>query len=283
MMNWDDLRVILAVRDEGSYARAAVKLRLDETTVSRRLARIERTLGVALFEAVDGVRRSTAQGELIASHIQAMARHVTDIGAVGKRQAGPTGRFRIASVPSIAEQVLAPGLPDLLIGNPGLGVQLLTGTEKVNFSRWQADMAVRLVKPERGDFTIRKLADTQLYLFEPSDPIGSSVRPVVCSYSSALDPLPESQFLVSRGLHGAARCITDNARVIRTLIRTHRAIGILPDYLCHGLLGDPRLRATPLPRRRGTWLLVQQHLKGNAAARIVVDWIRDRFAQMARQ
>jgi DNA-binding transcriptional LysR family regulator len=277
-MNWDDLRIILAVRDEGSYARAAAKLRVDETTVSRRLARIERSLGVSLFEAVDGMRELTTQGEMIASHIQAMAQHVTDISAVGKREIGPVGRFRIALVPSIAEQVLAPGIADLLVANPGLTLQLLTAAEKVNFSRWQADMAVRLVKPEKGDFTIQKLADTQLYFFEPSDK-GEGAQPVVCCYPGLLDGLPESQFLASRGLHSAARCITDNPRVIRSLIRSHYGVGILPDYLCHELLADPRLQVTPLPRRRGTWLLVQPHLKGNAAARIVIDWMRTRFAK----
>jgi DNA-binding transcriptional LysR family regulator len=84
-------------------------------------------------------------------------------------------------------------------------------------------------------------------------------------------------------LQSAARCITDNARVIRNLIRARSAVGILPDYLCGDLLADPRLRATPVPRRRDTWLLIQSHLKGNSAARIVIDWIRERFTLMARQ
>src|SRR5918911_982106 len=95
-MNWDDLRIIQAVRDEGSYSGAATILRLDEAAVSRRLAGIERTLGVTLFEAVDGVRKPTASCELVASHIQAIARHVAEIGNVGQR--GPVGRLRLASV-----------------------------------------------------------------------------------------------------------------------------------------------------------------------------------------
>jgi DNA-binding transcriptional LysR family regulator len=58
-MNWDDLRIITAVRNEGTYAAAGARLRIDETTVSRRLARIERVLEITLFEAIDGVRRPT--------------------------------------------------------------------------------------------------------------------------------------------------------------------------------------------------------------------------------
>jgi DNA-binding transcriptional LysR family regulator len=281
-MNWDDLRIVQAVRHEGSYAGAAASLRIDETTLSRRLAGIERTLGVTLFEAADGVRKPTASYELVASHIQAIARHVAEIGNVGHETTGPVGRFRIASTDSIAEEILAPGLASLLTANPGLVVELLTTRERVNFSRWEADLAVRLLKPERGDFAIEKLADTQLYFFEPADALGADAQHLVCCHPERLDRLSETEFLKSRGLRSAARCITDNARVIHSLIRSRSAVGILPDYLCGDLLADPRLRATPLPHRRDTWLLIQSHLKVNSAARIVIDWIRERFALMAR-
>jgi DNA-binding transcriptional LysR family regulator len=282
-MNWDDLRIIQAVHHEGSYAGAAATLRIDETTVSRRLTRIERALGVTLFEPVDGVRKPTASCELVASHIQAIARHVAEIGNVGTEATGPVGRFRVASINSIAEEILAPGLTSLLSANPGLTIELLTSSEKVNFSRWEADLAVRLRKPERGDFTIQKLADTQLYFFEPADGVSTEGQSLVCCYPERLDRSPESEFLKSRGLQNAARCVTDNARVIRNLIQSRSAVGILPDYLCEDLLKDPRLRATPVPRRRDTWLLIQSHLKGNSAARIVIDWIRERFTLMARR
>jgi DNA-binding transcriptional LysR family regulator len=282
IMNWDDLRIIQAVRHEGSYTGAAATLRIDETTISRRLTGIERTLGVTLFEPVDGVRKPTASCELVASHIQAIARHVAEIGNVGYETTGPVGRFRVASINCIAEEVLAPGLPSLLTANPGLVVELLTSRERVNFSRWEADLAVRLLKPERGDFAIEKLADTQLYFFEPADGPSADAQSLVCCRPERLDRSPEAEFLKSRGLQRAARCVTDNARVIHSLIRSRSAVGILPDYLCDDLLADPRLRATPLPHRRDTWLLIQSYLKGNSAARIVIDWIRERFTLMAR-
>ena len=281
MMNWDDLRIIQAVRQEGSYSGAAATLRIDETTVSRRLTRIERALGVTLFEAVDGVRQPTANCGLVASHIQAIARHVAEIGNVGNETTGPAGRFRVASINSIAEEVLAPGLASLLAANPGITIELLTSSERVNFSRWEADLAVRLRRPERGDFAIQKLADTQLYFFEPADGGGIDSPSLVCCYPERLDRSPETEFLKSRGLQSAARCVTDNARVIRNLVRSRNAVGILPDYLCEDLLSDPHLRATPVSHRRDTWLLIQSHLKGNSAGRIVIDWIRERFTLMA--
>jgi DNA-binding transcriptional LysR family regulator len=70
--------------------------------------------------------------------------------------------------------------------------------------------------------------------------------------------------------------------VIRALIASHRAIGVLPEYLCGELLADRRLRATLLPRHRDVWLLVQNHLKRDAAARVVIDYLRDCFQEFSR-
>jgi DNA-binding transcriptional LysR family regulator len=279
-MNWDDLRIIAAIRDEGTYAGAGARLRIDETTVGRRILRIERALNLRLFDSVDGARRPTRECETILSHIQAMARHVADIERAGENVPGLAGRFRIASTNAVAEEILSPRAGDLLARHSGLSLHFLTSSGNVKFSRWQADLAIRLNKPEKGDFTITKLGEFRLFLIEPvSD---NEAKPLVCAYPDELGAIPESVFLEAKGLQQHARCVADNLRVIRTLLKTHQAVGVLPDYFCGGLLSDRRLRATLLPRRRDVWLLVQNHLKRDPAARLVIDWVRDAFAETAR-
>ena len=91
-MNWDDLRIIAAIRDEGTYAGASARLKIDETTVGRRLSRIQRTLGLRLFEAVDGVRKPTRQCEMVLAHVQAMAAHVAEIDRIGENLPGRVER-----------------------------------------------------------------------------------------------------------------------------------------------------------------------------------------------
>lgn len=280
MMNWDDLRIVGAIRDEGTYAGASSRLRIDETTVGRRLARIERTLGLRLFEAVDGVRKPTPQCEAVLAHVEAMARHAAEINKVGEGLPTLGGRFRIASTNAVAEEILSPHAGPFLARNPGMTLQFLTSADNVKFSRWEADIAIRLGKPDKGDFTISKLAEMQLFLAEPVTELGS--EPVICSYPENLDGIPESQYLKAKGLKHRSRCVTDNGRVIRGLVQSHQAVGILPEYLCEGLLADRRLRLTPLPRRRDVWLLLQGHLKRDPAARIVIDWIRGCFADFSR-
>ena len=55
---------------------------------------------------------------------------------------------------------------------PGLTLQFLTSSENVKFSRWEADLAIRLRKPDKGDFAISKLADVRLYFIEPATDSG---------------------------------------------------------------------------------------------------------------
>jgi DNA-binding transcriptional LysR family regulator len=280
-VNWDDLRIVAAVRDAGTYAGASARLRIDETTVGRRLQRIERALGgVRLFEAIDGSRKPTAQCETVLAHVQAIAAHVAEIGKIGDSLPGVSGRFRIATTNAIAEEVLSPRASSLLMANPGIALRFLTSSDNVKFSRWQADLAIRLRKPDKGDFTISKLGELRLFLIEPAAP--SEVEPLVCAYPDDLGAIPETRFLKARGFQDRSRCIADNVRVIRALIEAHQAIGILPEYLCGELLADRRLRTTLLPRRRDVWLLVQNHLKRDPAARVVIDWIRDAFREFAK-
>lgn len=276
-MNWDDLRIIAAVSDEGTYAGASARLRIDETTVGRRLSRIERALGLRLFEAADGVRKPTRQCEAVLAHVEAMAAHAAEIGRVGESLAGPVGRLRIASTNTVAEEVLSPRASDFLRANPGLTLQFLTSSENVKFSRWEADLAIRLRKPDKGDFAISKLGEIKLYYVEP---VATGGEPMLCAYPDELGAIPEMQFLRTR--KARARCVTDNVRVIRNLIRTHQAAGVLPEYSCADLLGDRRLRATLLPKRRDAWLLVQNHLKRDAATRVTIDWIRHCFRDLAQ-
>ncbi|WOH79217.1 LysR family transcriptional regulator [Bradyrhizobium sp. BEA-2-5] len=278
-MNWDDLRIIAAVRDEGTYAGASARLRIDETTVGRRLARIERALGLRLFEAVDGVRKPTRQCDMVLAHIEAMAARAEEIGRIGESLPGPVGRLRIASTSAIAEEVLAPRASEFLRAHPGLTLQFLTSSDNVKFSRWEADLAIRLRKPDKGDFAISKLAEVRSYFFEPATTTAGEA--MLCAYPDELGGIPEMQFLRAKRLR--ARCVTDNVRVIRTMIQSHQAIGVLPEHSCGPLLADRSLRATLLPRRRDVWLLVQNHLKRDPATRVTIEWLRACFQDAAQR
>jgi len=277
-MKWDDLRIIAAVRENGTFAGASKDLRIDETTVARRLARIQGSLGLTLFDAIDGVRKPTPQCSAILAHIDEISRRIAEINAIGDRIDGPTGTIRVTSTPSIAEHFLAPHVAEFLGLNPGLSLELKTSNENVNFSRWEADLAIRLGKPAQGAFVIRKLGELRLYLFRPAETTEQSPDHIVCAYPEELADTPEMRQLTAAGLTGRVRLRTSNTRIIRTIIQSRTGIGILPEHSAHGLFNDPQFIVTPLQSRREVWLLIQPHLQNEPAARLAIDWITDRLA-----
>lgn len=277
-MNWDDLRILTAVHEHGSYAAAGKQLRLDETTVGRRVSRLEASLGFKLFDAHDGRRRLTRTACGLLPHLEAMTRHADEITSIRSSIStqGVTGRSRLATTNALAEELLAPHLPALLLSNPNLTLELQTSTQTVNFSRWEADLAIRLRKPRRGDYTISKLASIPLFLFEPT---GCPIDPIVCCYPGELAETPETLFLMRKGLHQRGRCVTGSGRVIRSMIRAGSAAGVLPEYLCRDMRLDRSYRVTELPQQREIWLLIQGHLKRDPATRVIINWLRSSLAR----
>ncbi len=271
-MNWDDLRVVRAVFRSGSYSAAARALGVNPTTVPRRLARLERDLRVTLFEAVDGGRRATPQCREILAISESIAEQVQSIEQVGDGTDLPAERRRIAATDSMSACLFAPRLPSFLAENPGIAVDLLASTENIDFSRWQADVAVRLRRPEKGDFVLARLTDFDLYFCEPAAADGDLV---VCAYPEDLDHTPESRFLMKRGLQNRARCRTKNVLVTTRLLASGRCAAVLPSWVCSDLHDDASLRLTRLPEKRSAWLLIQRHLKDDPATRLLVDWIRE--------
>ncbi|MEO1162041.1 MAG: LysR substrate-binding domain-containing protein, partial [Pseudomonadota bacterium] len=181
------------------------------------------------------------------------------------------------STPSIAEQILAPGLAQFLLANPGLSLELDTSNQNLNFSHWEADLAIRLGKPARGAFSMRKLADLRFHLFQPRG-TAKDAEALVCAYPEELSETPEMKELSARGFMKGRRLKTGNVRLIRSIISSHAGIGVLPQHLSADLLQDKRLTATPLKTRREAFLLIQPHLKDDPATRLVVDWIAGQFS-----
>ncbi len=274
-MNWDDLRVVRAVFETGSYAAAAARLNMDETTVSRRLARLQRDLGFELFEAHNNARTPTEYCEQLVAHAASMAERAEAITKLG-RENPVIVRRRIAATDSVSADILAPRAPQFLIDHPDVILDFMASTENVDFSRWQADLAIRLTKPEKGDFIVTKLAAFDLFLFTPVTAKKTGDK-IVCVYPEELDATPETKALTKMGLQKNARCTTKNLAVMKQLVRTHACAGVLPAYMCNDLMNDKSLVAEKLPARREAWLLVQRHLKSDAPTRSVIDWIKTCF------
>ncbi|MBX2797578.1 MAG: LysR family transcriptional regulator [Myxococcales bacterium] len=143
-MSWDDLRIVLAVAEAGGLKAAAAELGVNATTVSRRIRRFERALGVKLFDRLThGVVLSDAGAEAV-SVARTMRDLTADLDArLGGRDARLEGTIRVTSI----EPLLKRWLPDLRAFReryPGIVLELDSAASLANLTHREADVAVRV-------------------------------------------------------------------------------------------------------------------------------------------
>jgi DNA-binding transcriptional LysR family regulator len=167
--SWDDVRVFLALFRARTLSSAAIRLGVNASTVGRRLDALEGALGARLFDRTpDGVA-PTAATEHLLGHAERLEQAAHALGgAVAGFEARPEGVVRITAPPGVADHFLAPALPRLLARYPDIRVELDASIRQLDLTRREADLALRAVRPERGDLVTVKIADEQDRLFTNS-------------------------------------------------------------------------------------------------------------------
>ncbi len=160
MQGWDDVRIFLALHRERTLAGAAARVGLDASTLSRRLAALEESLGARLFDRTreglvptDGAERLLAAAEEMAS---AHARFSRDASAF-EREA--EGVVRLSVPPGVADAFVAPALVRLRKKHPRIRIELDASVRYVDLTRREADLAIRTTRPQSGDLVVLKLAE----------------------------------------------------------------------------------------------------------------------------
>lgn len=163
-MDWDDLRVFLAVARNESLSGAGRSLRIDPATVGRRVARLEEAVGARLFTKTPQGYALTEEGTRLVAH--AIRAEVAMEGATEalKGPEGLTGQIRIGAPDGCANYLLPQVLARICDANPGLEVQIVALPRVFNLSKREADMAIAVSRPEAGRLTVQKLTDYHLHL-----------------------------------------------------------------------------------------------------------------------
>ena len=166
-MNWDDLRVFLQAARAGNLAQAAKRMRLDHTTVGRRIAQLEAALGTAVFERHRTGLRLNDVGEKLLRHAEVVESAIIaireDTHAAGEGQL--TGVVRLATMEGIASLYLAQRLSKLRALEPWLVVELVTSPQTVYVHRREADLFVSFFCPAGQGLVSEKVGRFSLGLY----------------------------------------------------------------------------------------------------------------------
>jgi DNA-binding transcriptional LysR family regulator len=164
-LQWDDVRLFLALCRSRTVGEAARSLGVDASTVSRRLVTLEETMAASLFDrGRDGVAPTKAAEDLmpVAEEIEAVVMRFTTAAEGLERTV--SGTVRITCPPDVAEVAVAPLVAELGQRYPGLRLEIEAGESLLDLSRREADLALRVVRPTRGELVVTTLTSVRWLL-----------------------------------------------------------------------------------------------------------------------
>ncbi|ULB09587.1 LysR family transcriptional regulator [Cereibacter azotoformans] len=265
-MDWDDLRIFLAVARAESLSGAGRGLRLDPATVGRRVARLEEALGAPLFAKSPQGYALTEAGQRLLAHAERAEQAVTEAAEDLQGAAGLSGQIRIGAPDGCANYLLPQVLAAICDGNPGLEVQIVALPRVFNLSKREADMAIGVSRPEAGRLRVQKLADYHLHLAASRDylarhpPIATLedlVAHRMVGYIPDMIFDKELDYLTGLG-SGAVPFASNSVSVQLNWLRAGAGVGIVHDFAMPSAPELVKILPEALSLRRSFWLIRHQ-------------------------
>ena len=275
-MNWNNLKYFLAFAEAGSLSRAAGKLRVDHSTVARRIEALEHELGVRLVERLPRTYRLTREGERVRDHLKKVETGINELArSTRSGDDSPERVVRVSGPPTLVARFLAPRLLPLQAERPGLRIELVGEDRQVSLAQGEADLALRLVRPKEKGVVARKLAVLAYGLYGSREHVARRGKDAhdFLGYDASLDHLPQQRWLQElAGDKGFALRSNDLSNLM-TAARAGLGLAILP---CSMARGEPDLVRVPTrlpPLTRDLWLVFHRDIGRAAAVRAVINRI----------
>lgn len=283
---WDDLRIFLAAARAGSMGGAGRALGLEQSTVSRRVASLERALGAALFDRSRAGLALTQLGHRLvveAASMEAALRRALDLSSQAERR--PEGLVRLAASETMACAFLLPRvLPGLLERHPGLRVDLVLGDAPADLERREADLAVRFFLSRSGDLVTRRVATLETALLAERRLSRALSRepperwPWVVAWSPG-GPSPEEAYRASL-TSAPARLTMNSFQAQWAAVRAGLGVAVLPRVLLEPGLGEVAWGGEP-PPSLDVYLATPRALRRVPRVAAVFDALAGAFAQLS--
>jgi DNA-binding transcriptional LysR family regulator len=283
-MDWDDLRFVLAVAREGSALRAARTLKVNQTTVMRRIAHIEADVGANLFEAKQSGQTLTPLGHSVAASAEKIESEVAALqSAIAAQQRMVAGSVRFTSSEAYANRIIAPCLKTFRQQYPGITVELITDDRRLDLSRGEADVALRASsRPEGGGIVAQRLPDatwalycSQVYAEEHGVPRNASEinGHAVVSVEGALANLPAFVWLRQVAPHASIGTRSNSLTNVASALKVGLGVGPLPCFMGDSETDLMRCYPPIAELTAELWLIIREDVRQTPHVRAFVDFL----------
>lgn len=259
-LHWDDIRFFLELAEGGTLSAAARSMKVAHVTVGRRLAAIERALGLQLFDRNPDGYQLRPEGQALLEQAQAMRRAAAAIALAGAaRGAELQGTVRLTATRSLADEWLTHQLAPLHRRHPGITVELLTTDRNLSLARHEVDLALRLARPTEGDLVIRRMAAMANAFYATAVPgraDGLERQRQFIGFGRD-STVPEAVWLREH-IDGAVAFRSNSLLGQKNAALAGIGIALLPCYIGDAAPGLRRLALGRPPPAREVWLVVNR-------------------------
>jgi molybdate transport repressor ModE-like protein len=282
-VDWDGLRVFLAVARAGRVSVAARQLGVEHTTVSRRLAALEEAIGAPLFHRTAGGYLLTGAGREILGTAEAMQRSADAIAARAREIGGSTaGRVRLALAPEFASHWLAPRLPAFRSAHPGIDLEILVGTRQRDLSRGEAELAVQSPRPRQVGLVATRIARAATALYAARALLAG--RRLRVERPDDLQGLPllaytRRQHMLQNAawfqpVLAAARVLleTNSTHALLAAARAGAGVAVLPAFAVRR--GDDLIAVSDPVAEHDVWLVTHPEFRRDPIVRATADFLK---------
>jgi DNA-binding transcriptional LysR family regulator len=276
MVDWEDIRHFLAVAQAGTLSGAARNLKVDHATVSRRLAALEAVLDVRLVDRLPRSCRLTTIGRQVFELSAQMEVGAHGIARLAKAAHSPlVGRLMLSAPPVLVAHLLAEQLARFRAEYPDIRLSLSAQGQQVSLSRREADVAVRLVRPDEAGSVTRKIGTMAfgLYAHRSYVHLGAPERWQFIAFDQSFADMPQQRWLL--GIAGNRPIACELNHISEHLIAIRAGVGVagLPCFLGDRDRDLFRIDQEVPSFARDIWLVVHRDLRKAPAVRAVMDFV----------
>lgn len=281
MFNWDDVRYFLTLQRQGTLAAAGAALKLDPTTVGRRLVKLEEELGARLFDRTPSGYVLTEAGHRLLPRAERIEREALGVERdVAGEDQKLEGVVKLTATEMLTTRFIAPHLKRFRERYPEIQLDLNCTNLDVNLARREADIALRLARPTQEDLIIKRLSFIHLGLYASRDyadrfglPKDSLAGHQMILFASKRPFRRENEWLEARmdGAHVALRSDSVSAMYAATVAGT--GIALLPCLVADHDRHLVRVPVEGAPEPRQIWQAVHKDLRDSARIRAVLDFL----------
>jgi DNA-binding transcriptional LysR family regulator len=274
-LDWNDLRYILCLSRTGRIAGTARKLGVNETTVARRIARVEGLLGVRLFERNAGVLTPTDSGQIVINRAERIELDVEAVkDSVTRADSVAVGKVRVTAVPLVLNHILIPALPVLLRTHKRLQIELAADPRNLSVTNREADIALRMTRPHNDSRAVAR----RVGIFEYAVYAASSARRNLpwITYDATWSNLPHARWMakaVAYDPETRTSIVVNDSELALNAVRAGLGRSLLPCRVADKVPEFSRLSGAKPVLSREMWLIVHPDLKHLARVRAVITWI----------